>query len=147
MDEVDTTPIDVHLSKTKSHKNIVSLLCLLALSVTCWGFVCASFLQIPGKTRTFIVYRRLYIVEINMHIVKNMVEFLPSVKHFNRNWSEIRSSVDTNSSIVNDPSEFLPLILANSIQSQNTRRSIYTNKINNDIYQRVVTNRKNNESS
>ena len=48
-DKVETTPVDARVSKTKSHKNTVRLLCSLTLSVLCWVFVRASFLQNPGK--------------------------------------------------------------------------------------------------
>ena len=42
-EEVDISPVDVYVSKTKAHENTVRLLCSLALSVLYLIFVRASF--------------------------------------------------------------------------------------------------------
>ena len=44
-----------------THVNTVRVLCLLVLSMLCWGFLCVSFLRNPEKNWEFIVDQRLYI--------------------------------------------------------------------------------------
>ena len=41
--------------------NTVRVLCLLVLSIICWGFLPVSFLRNPEKNWEFIVDQRLYI--------------------------------------------------------------------------------------
>ena len=50
-DEVNTTPVDAHVRKTKYCDNTVCPLCPLALSVLCLVFVRTSFLRNPKKNR------------------------------------------------------------------------------------------------
>ena len=48
-DKIGTNPVDARISRTKARVNIACLLSVLGLSVLCWVFVRASFLQNPKK--------------------------------------------------------------------------------------------------
>ena len=50
----------MHVRRTKAYENTEHSLCLLALSVLCWGFVRMSFVQNLGKNWIFIVDKRSY---------------------------------------------------------------------------------------
>ena len=64
----------------------------------------------------------------------------PSRKNFQGKNLHRRRSVETRSVIVNTPSECLPPVLTNSIQSLNTISSTYMD--NNDLYQGLIQKKK-----
>ena len=79
-------------------------------------------------------------------ISKNMAKFGPTAKTFNDKCLVMKSSVGTNSTIVNKPSGFIPPEPATWIKSQNNITSTYTNKNNNELYQGLTKKNNNNPS-
>ena len=59
------------------------------------------------------------ILKMKIYIVKNMVEYFPSVKSLNGEYLERGGSVDTKSEMVNKPSGSIPPALATSMKLQN----------------------------
>ena len=68
---------------------------------------------------------------MKIFIDNTVVEFGTSAKTFNGKALKSRSSVDTKSSIVNNPSYFIPTSMATSIKTHNTISSSYINYNNN----------------